>query len=424
MNFQYKGRDSSGRIVTGFLEANNRAMLVKALHERGLEPLAVMPAVSEKGKASSPTSVLTSPPIFKTGQLRAWLRLTPPIQEEEVLIFTRDLLSLVHSGIPLVAGLRDIVAQIKNRHMKRILEHAVEDVNSGSRLSEALAKYPQVFGEFYTESIRAGEESGRLESVLERLSRNLERDLATKVAIKNAVRYPIIVLCFLGLAFVVMITFVIPRISAVYAHYGSKLPLPTRMLIAFSNFCQDYGMVLILVAVVGVFLIRSFIRTPGGGFLWDSLKLRMPVFGDLFRKVALARFASTLQTLYASGIVLPTALEISSRASGNRVIGRAVYQASQEIRSGKPLSELFAGNRLFPPLVVRMVTVGERTGNLEGMLGEVVSHYERDIEYLTKSLTTLVEPLLIFCLGIIILIFALGVFLPMWNLVRIVKSGG
>lgn len=422
MNFQYKIRDTQGRILSGFEEASNRQSLLRALKGRGFLPIAVIQvqdagAQSRTGSAVRPTVPAgggTRPSIFD-------ITIGKAVKDEEILIFTRDLLSLVHSGVPLVSGLGDIATQIRNPRFRRVVEDVSRDINAGGKPSESFEKYPHIFSELYCQSVRAGEQAGRLEQVMERLAKTLEKDLETTLTIKNAVRYPLIVLCFLGAAFALMVTFVIPKISGMFAKFDTQLPLPTRFLIGLGDFLQHYGMVIVLIGIGAAIFISFYKKTKPGKFLWDGMKLGLPVFGALFKKVALVRFASTLQTLYASGVVVPDALEISAHVSNNEIVRAAILQAAGEVRQGKPVSEAMNQNRLFPPLVIRMMMMGEKTGDLDTMLGEVTQHYEREINYMTKSLTTLIEPLLTVILGVMILVFALGVFLPMWNLMRLFR---
>lgn len=417
MNFQYKIRDRAGNIISGEREAPSRSALVKDLEGEGFRPIAVVPAAGgvkrERIVAAPRAPQEKRPPM-------AWA-LGRAVREEEVLIFTRDLLSLVRSAVPLVGGLSDLAAQVGNPAFRSTLESIVSDITAGNKLSEAIEKHPAVFSEFYCMSIRAGEQAGRLDDVLVRLAATLERDLDTRLAIQNAVRYPIVVLCVLVVAFGVMVTLVVPRMARLFASFNTPLPLPTRIILAVSSFSQRYGL-LLAAAGAGLWVALHFYgKTPAGRRRIDAFKLRLPVFGELFRKVAIARFAVILQTLYASGVVLPEALKISAKVVGNGVIEQAVLRVQEGVLAGRTLSETLAESTLFPPFLTRVVMMGEKTGNLEEMLGEVVAHYDRDVGYMTRSMTTLIEPLLTVGLGLMVLVFALGVFMPMWSLIRLFR---
>lgn len=410
MNFRYKVRDSDGHISSGQGKAASRGAMLQSLKRRGLSPIAVIP--EKQGGARKKDA--SAPSIWKTSIGR-------PVKDEEILLFTRDLFSLVRSGVPLVTGIRDIAGQIQNPGFRQALEQISEDINGGSKLSEALERHPKYFSPFYMSSVRAGEHAGRLEAILERLIRNLDHDVETRLLVKNAVRYPLIVLGFLAFAFGLIVTVVVPRIAAVFMRFDTELPLPTLILIAVGNFSQRYGLPLLALFVLTVAAVSKYRKTEKGRRIWDAVMLRLPVFGELVRKLSLSKFASTLQTLYASGVVLPEALEIASRVSGNVIIGSAIMSVSESVRAGQQLSETLRANRLFPPVVIRMVMTGEKTGTLEEMLGEIVDHYDRQIHYTTKSLGTMIEPILTVVLGLMILVLALGVFLPMWNVIKLFR---
>ncbi|MCM8775118.1 MAG: type II secretion system F family protein [Candidatus Omnitrophica bacterium] len=422
MNFQYKVRDSQGKLISGFEEASSRASLAKNLEDRGLHPVAIIP-VSDRVRLHEIPKPMSGNVVSRLLKSRSILhyRIGKLVKDTDLLLFTRDLLSLVHSGVSLVLGIRDISSQIKNLYFRDILEKVSDDINRGNKLSEAFEKHPKIFSEFFCNSIRSGEEAGRLEEVLERLSNTMERDIETTLTVKNAIRYPIIVLCFLGVAFTIMVSFVIPRFANLFHRFNTPLPLPTRILIALGNFFHDYGYLVLFMLVVFPIFIALFKKTTYGARVWDSLKLHIPVFGTLYKKMILQRFVATLQTLYASGIVLPDALETSSRVVDNRIMAEAIRKTGASVRQGKSLFESLRENNLFPPLVIRVIMMGEKTGNLERMLGEVIQHYGREILYITKNLTTLIEPILIVILGVMILIFALGVFLPMWSFMQLFR---
>ena len=429
MNFQYKVRDAQGQIISAVQEGPSRAAVLKELQERGLHPIAVVPAPSRsappplpvKGKSTAPRKATAY--VKRKGAIDSLANVTigKIVKDQEILLFTRDLYTLIHSGIPLISGIQDIAAQLKNPHFRRILEEVAEDINAGSKLSEAFEKHPKVFSEFYINSIRAGEKSGRMEQILDRLNETLNRDLETTMTIKDAIRYPIIVLSFLALAFIFIVSFVVPKISNLFAQFNTPLPLPTRIIIGVGFISQKYGLLILGCLALAVVFIAFYKREGPGKFLWDGLKLRFPIFGKLFMMVSLSRFAGTMQTLHSSGIVLPKALQISSRVVGNEVISSGILKAYEGVNSGKSLVDSLSQNRFFPPLVLKMIMMGEKTGNLEEMLGEVVRHYDREIRYMTESMTSLIEPILTVALGAMITVFALGVFLPMWNVMKLFK---
>lgn len=418
MNFKYKVRDNSGQIISGVGIAETRQSLIRDLKNAGLVPIAVIPVRSAEGKTPGDETggrLVRETPSFLD---RSWGRI---VKDDELLLFTRDLYSLVHAGVPLVSGIRDIAEQTKNRSFRHVLNRVCDDINAGSKLSEALARHPDAFGAFYSSSVSAGEEAGQLENILQRLIENLDHDIETRLIIQNATRYPMIVLCFLGLAFSLIVTVVIPKIAVVYDRFSTTLPLPTRILIAVGNFFQNHGFLVLIIGMMTGAALFFFGKTARGQWFFDSAALKMPVFGDLAQKASLSKFASTLQTLYGSGIVLTDALGITAKVVGNRVIRKAVLGAEESMKAGLSLSEALKANHLFPPMVLRIVMTGEKTGNLEDMLGEITAHYDREIRYKAKTIGTFIEPMLTLFLGAMILILALGVFLPMWNVIRLFR---
>lgn len=422
MNFQYKIRSQEGKIITGTAQATNRGHFIRELTNQGFRPIAVVSVPTSTKELSEHTQMPEFSPKIKTNvKKHSWWNISfwKPAKDQDILMLTRDLLSLTHAGIPIVVGLSDIIEQSPNSHMKEILDEIRNNIAAGSHLSETLEKYPKVFSQFYRHSIRAGEESGRLEFVLERLADTIDRQIEIKMLIKDAIRYPRLVLICLISAFIFIMSYVIPKLSGLFTQFGAELPLPTRILIAISGFMQQ-SVVLIAVAALAFFIwLHFFKKSKVGKPIWDGIKLRLPIFGKLIRMAALKEFASSLQTLHASGIVIPQALKISAGVTDNEVVASGVLAAQKAVLRGKTLSRALFEQKIFPPLVIRVVTIGETTGNLDKMLGEVVYIYERDIRYTAKSITTMVEPILTVALGFIVLIFALGVFLPMWQGLRL-----
>ena len=426
MNFQYKVRNSEGQIVTAFIEAPSRIRVFKDLHHMGMQPIAVIPAPLVTLKPG--TRGLWEARAKRKFQMnrrnlsvllyQGWGKLVP---DQEILIFTRDLLSLVRSGVPLVSGLHDISVHARNPYFKQVLEDICEDLNAGNKLSDAFEKYPRIFTDFYWNTVRAGEKSGWLEAVLEHLTKTLDENLERQLMIKDAIRYPIIVLVALAIAFVMIISFVIPKISHLFAQFKTELPLPTRMVIGLGDFCHHYGTALLFLGLVSIFFVSVLKKNERGRLVWDQVMLRLPVFGGLFTKIAISQFAASFQVLHASGVVVPEALKISSSVADNKVIGRGIALANEKVNRGLKLSDALKETRLFPALVVRMVMMGEKTGHLEEMMKEVIHYYDRDIRYMTKNMTALLEPILTVCLGLMVMFFAFGVFLPMWNVMNLFR---
>lgn len=416
MQYRYKVKNAAGHVSSGIASAASKQELIGLLKQQGLTALAIIPD-RNSGKTSKGGRISYSGSRSKRS---VWdMNLGGKIvKNEELLIFTRDLYSLIKAGVSLVSGLDDLAAQVSNRNFKYVLEDIRDDINAGSKLSEALARHPSVFPILYIHSIQAGEQAGRLEGIFQKLTATLESDIETSQMVKNATRYPLIVLTALGIAFCVVVFVVIPKIAKVFARFGTDLPLPTRILIGLGDIGQRYGLLILGLIFVTVMSISFFIKTPKGHFFWDRLKLKMPVFGLLNKKLAILKFAGTLQMLYASGIVLTDAIATSARVCGNLYIGKSINAIGEQMKAGRSLSDCMKENKLFPKMVVRMLMMGEKTGNLETMLGEIVGHYDRDIRNMTKVIGTLIEPILTVMLGAMMMVLALGVFMPMWNVIK------
>jgi MSHA biogenesis protein MshG len=411
MKFEYKLRTPEGRVVTGYREAASRSELLKKLQATGSHPLVVRQISAPEPKSRKK----------KAGTWERFFYIGKPVSRQEMIIFTRSLYSLVHAGISFVAGIRDIAAQIKNPYFRAILMDISENVNAGSRLSESMIKYPKVFSEYYCYTIQAGEASGKLERVLARMVKALQRDLEFNRMVQNAIRYPMMVIGMLILGFIVVIFFVVPSIAKVFANFNTQLPLPTRIIIEVGNFCQAFWLPILLLFLSLIAVIYLMSRNPQGCFILDSIKLKLPVMGPIFQKIEMVQFTSSLESLYGSGILLTEAMEICSKVVKNSVLKKTLYQISVELRQGKKLAECIAGRELFPPLVARMITVGEHTGTLESMLGETAVYYDMEIEYEAKFATSVLEPILIVVLGIMVLVFALGVYMPMWSVMDLFR---
>ncbi len=395
--------------MTGIKEAADRAHALRDLEERGLHPIAVVQIPGARSEKEN----------FSLGKNTVLFQIGKPVKDQELLVFTRNLLSVVHSGIPLLAGLEDVASQVKSPVFRTILDKVVADIAGGNRLSESFAKHPKVFSELFCNTIKAGEESGRLEEITERLVATMERDIETKMTVKGALRYPLIVLGTLAVAFTIIILFVIPKISKVFAQFGTVLPLPTRVLIAVGDFAQSYWFIVLGAAAVTISGLIAANKTPQGAYFLDQIRYRFPVFGELSKKIETVKFTSTLRNLYASGIMLPDALGICAHVLASPVLKKITLDSETALRQGKRFSDVISSAAFFPPLVIRMIHTGEKTGSLESMLGEVTKYYDRDIQYMLRSLTTLIEPILTVMMGLMVLALALGVFMPMWNVMKL-----
>jgi type II secretory pathway component PulF len=343
------------------------------------------------------------------------------VKMEEIILFSQQLSTLYKAGLPLLSGLESITQQIKSQKLRNILEDIRKQIEGGSTLHGAMSKHPEVFSAIYVNMIRAGETSGMLGESLDRFVTLADRELRTRQRVKEATRYPKIVILSLTIAFGVLIAFVIPRFAEVFSRFNTPLPLPTRVMIGINHVFHTYWYV-VLVALFGIpLLIRHAIRTPRGKFLWDRFKIRMPVFGPLFLKIALSRFAYIFVMLNRSGIPILQTLSITSSTIDNVILSQSIEDIGKKVREGSSLTDAMSESGRFTPLVIQMLSVGESSGTLDEMLMRVTEYYDIEVEDSIKKLSTYVEPTLTLFLGVVVLFLALAVFLPWWNLASLFR---
>ncbi len=351
-------------------------------------------------------------------------RLNRRVKSTELLVFTRQLATIVSSGLPLLQGLDILAEQTEDPNFSKIIDAVALDVESGETFSDTLRKFPRAFPDLYTSMVRAGEAGGDLDGVLMQLADYLEATEELKRRIKSAMTYPVVAFSMILLIATGLIVFVVPQFEEIFASFGADLPMPTQMLINLSNFLRQwYSVAVIIGAIIAlVAAVRLYGSTPGGRYNLDALKLRMPVFGDLMRKVAISRVTRTLSTLTRSGVAILQALEIVERTAGNEVYALAVKQAGESVRNGETLADPLARSQVFPAMVTRMIGVGEKTGALEGMLMKISDFYDSEVKAQVDALTSLIEPMLIGLMGIVVGGIVLGLFMPIMKLSQIVGN--
>lgn len=398
--FAYKARDASGKLITGVIEAEGSDEAIENLKERKYLPI----SISEARKASS---------FLKNFNQRITL--------SEINIFSRQLAVLIRAGIPLVSSLSSIEEQIDNNLFKEVLNNVIRDIRGGKFFSEALAKYENIFGRVYVSMIKAAETAGGLGEILERLAVMGEREEDTKAQIKSATSYPIMVVGALCIAFFVLIVFVVPKFASIFSQFGTDLPLPTRLLIGLNKMLTSFWYLVIIFAVILVIAIKLFIRTPKGRFLWDTLKIKIPIIGPLTLQIILSRFSRVLGVLTKAGVPIISILDLTKENVANSVIGQAIGDISNRVTQGESLASAMKESGLFPPLVIQMISAGEGTGQLDSLLSFVSDYYDSQVKYRLKNLITYIEPILIVILGFGVLFIAVAVFLPMWDLMSLFK---
>jgi len=403
-SFKYRVRDQWGRPLSGVIEAPSLEAAGERLGQLGYFPI----SLKEEKKEGTPDLG------------RIWERFQR-VKLTDLIFFTQQLSTLYKAGLPLLSGLESILEQTENRKLKTILEKVKRQVEGGSTLSEAMARHPQAFPLVYVNMVRAGETSGMLGEALDRFISLAERELSTRQKIKEATRYPKIIILALSVAFVVLMTLIIPRFAQIFAQFNTPLPWPTRLLIHSHEFFQN-NWYLILAAGVGLLLgLNQYLRTTKGRAFWDSWKIRLPLLGSIFLKVALARFAFIFVMLNRSGVPILQTLEIAAATIDNYEISQAIEEIRRKIKTGKNLALAMKETKKFTPLVVQMVSIGESSGTLDGMLMRVSEYYDREIDNAIKKMSTLIEPVLTLGLGVVVLFLALAVFLPWWNMASLFR---
>ena len=403
LNFRYKIRDKHGRASTGTIEGESRESVASHFKQMGY-----MPILIEEEKSG----------VRNINFIQKFLS---RVSQEELIVFTRQLATLQRAGVAILVSLSSISEQVNNPYFKKIIKGITNDIESGKGLSDALSRFPSIFSNIYINMIRSGEAAGMLDDVLDKLADLLEYEQDIKMKVKQAIRYPMLVMITLSIAFPVLVLFIIPKFSALFARFNTELPLPTRILIGLHFVLSHYWYLIILAIVVAVVAFRKFIHTPSGRYAWDSVKLKAPVFGQLLSKISLSRFSRMTALLSSSGIPILNTLEIVKGSVGNMIIADSIDNIIEGISQGKGIAEPMKLSGLFPGIVVQMVKIGEETGRMNELLLNVSDYYDSQVDYTVKNLTVLIEPILIFVLGIMVLTMALGIFMPMWNLMSVFK---
>lgn len=395
-SFAWKGKTRTGENRQGTLQATSREEALAALRRQGV----LQPTVVERGKE------LALPKI------------RGKVNRKDVAIFTRQFSVMIDAGLPLVQCLEILAGQQPSKIFAAILTEIRQDVESGSTLADAMRKHPQAFDNLYCNMVAAGEAGGILDTILQRLSTYIEKIVKLKSAIRSALIYPVSVICIAVIVVWVILTFVIPIFADLFAGLGAQLPLPTRIVMALSNFLRSWWWLVIGFIVGATMLIRQYYRTPDGKLFIDRVMLKLPIFGMLLRKIAVARFCRTLGTLTASGVPILEGLEITARTAGNKVIELAILEVRSAVEQGKTISDPLSKSGVFPSMVTQMVAVGEQTGAMDTMLSKIADFYEEEVDVATANLLSLLEPLIILFLGTVIGGIVIAMYMPMFSLIK------
>lgn len=399
--YQYVARNAEGHTVNGRLEAADKVQLVQLLGAKQLTPVTMDEAVKKE----------------RVGGLFSSTR----VPLSEIVIFARQLATMIDAGIPILQALEIAAEQTEHRGFKRILTDIAKRVASGSSIYKALSQHTRIFSEFFVHVVKAGEESGNLDEILDRIASYLEKTEKLIRKVKSALVYPAVVMTMAVAVTVLMLVKVIPVFVDIYAGSGAALPLPTQILISLSNWLRAYFVWIIIAVVMGIFGLIQFSRTENGGMIVDRFKLRMPIFGPLIRKAAVSKFTRTLGTLLKSGVPILRAIDIVAKTAGNRVLEKAIVNSGKYVREGRKLSEPFQESKVFPPMVIRMMAVGEASGEMEKMLEKIADFYDDQVDAAVSGLTSMIEPLIIAFLGIVIGGIVIAMFLPMFQMVNMIQ---
>jgi MSHA biogenesis protein MshG len=405
--FAYRGRNSAGESVEGVLEGNTAAAVADTLFGTGVTPLEIKPApagaADKKGAGGAMSIELFAE---KVGHV-------------DILLFTRQLYTLLKAGVPIMRALAGLQESSQNTAMKKLLGDVRQSLDSGRELSVSLSRHPKAFSNFYLAMVRVGEMTGRLEEIFLRLFDHMEFERFMREQVKSALRYPSFVVAAMAVALFVVNIWVIPTFAKVFQGFNAELPMMTRMLIGFSNFTVAWWHLILIGVVAAAFAFRAWIGTPAGRYKWDKAKMRIPVAGKIIRKATLARFARSFALALRSGVPVIQALSTVAQTVDNAFIADKVEHMRQNVERGESILRSAINSDAFTPVVLQMIAVGEESGSLDEMMEEIAGMYQSEVEYELKTLSQQIEPILIVALGALVLVLALGIFLPIWDLGKV-----
>lgn len=406
--FSYKARNAVGQITEGSIEAADAGAAAKALLGRNFVPLDI---IEDSGQGQSDSGAGIS--FF-----------TPSIKLEDLVIFARQMYSLTKSGIPILRAVNGLADTTSSKRMAVALRDVVDQLERGRTISSSLNKHPGVFNQLFVSVVHVGENTGKLDESFLQLSEYLEREQETRKQIKAATRYPMFVIIALVVALVIMNIKVIPVFANMFEKFNAELPLMTRILLGMSDAFLHYWPHMLVVSGIVIFGVRRYLNTESGRYRWDRRKIRLPIVGSIFERTLLGRFARSFSMMTTAGVPLTTALNLVADAVSNSYMSDKILGMRRNIEKGESLSRVASSSQLFTPLVLQMINVGEETGRVDELLGEVAEYYEREVDYDLKSLTSKIEPILIAIVAGMVLVLALGIFTPMWDMMGAIKGGG
>ena len=397
--FTYTARNSTGDLKSATIDASSRDEAVAQLRRQRLTIVKVDEERSGSSKKPSGGG----------------------IKMRDIVIFTRQFSTMINAGLPLVQALDILAKQSENKNLSAVVRNVVFDVESGNTVADAMRKHPKAFSDLYTNMVAAGEAGGILDTILNRLAVFMEKNDALVRKVKGAMIYPLVIMCVAALCIVILLWKVIPVFASMFGSVGMELPLPTKVVINMSAFLNSYWWALIGGAVGGGYLLRAYYATSPGQLMIDKLLLKVPVLGDVLRKSAVSRFTRTLGTLISSGVSILDGLEITARTSGNRVVQDAIMASRASIAGGETIAGPLQKSKVFPPMVISMIAVGEQTGGLDEMLSKIADFYDDEVDAAVSALLSLLEPIMIVFLGVVVGGMIVAMYLPIFDMVNAVK---
>jgi type IV pilus assembly protein PilC len=396
--FAYVGRTRGGQTISGEMDAPNREAVVAQLRKQQI----LATTVKQKAKDIDFT-------LFGGG-----------VKDKDIAVFTRQFATMIDAGLPLVQCLEILATQQPNKTFKKALQDIRQNVEGGATFAAALKRHPKIFNQLYCNMVEAGEAGGILDTILNRLAAYIEKAMQLKRRVKSAMIYPSVIVTVAITVVIFLLIFVIPTFKSMFEGFGASLPLPTQVVLEASRITRTYWYIFAGVLVAAVLGIRFYYQTPNGRKVIDALLLKLPVFGELLRKVAVAKFTRTLGTLISSGVAILDGLEITARTAGNKIVEEAVMRTRASIAEGKTIAEPLKASKVFPPMVVQMISVGEQTGALDAMLSKIADFYDEEVDVAVANLTSLLEPMLMVFLGIVIGGVVIAMYLPIFKLITVI----
>lgn len=408
-NFQYKARDRSGGLIKGEMEAPSREMVGQELGRLGQFPVSIEEI---KGGGTELSLNLNLDQYFSR------------IKIDDMVLFSRQMSTLFRAGIPLLGILSALSEQMENVRFRKVIDEMRQGIQDGLSLSEAMSRHPDVFSELYISMVRAGEEGGIMDEILQRIADLLEKQAANEARVRSALRYPKIVVLAMTGALIILMIYVVPVFVRMFEKVNLELPLATRLLIGFNNFFTNYWYLGLAAILFAFFMFRNYIATQTGRYQWDRIKLKLPLVGPIVLRAAMAKFTRVFGNLQRAGVPILDALTVTSKVVDNAVIGKVIGNLRGSVEEGMGLAAPLKSSGWVPALVVQMVSAGEESGTLDEMLVKVADYYDEEVDRAVTSLSASIEPILIVCMGCMVLFVALAIFMPMWDMSQMARTRG